>query len=56
MWYDKVIKNLGIIEKEVDYSDNDAAFKALWTIGQLCNTATFVYDADSTVDMIHQKR
>eukprot|EP00730_Choanoeca_flexa_P001989 TRINITY_DN10871_c0_g1_i1.p1 TRINITY_DN10871_c0_g1~~TRINITY_DN10871_c0_g1_i1.p1 ORF type:complete len:1130 (+),score=306.97 TRINITY_DN10871_c0_g1_i1:51-3440(+) len=56
VWYNKEIKNLGIIEKEVTYDHNDPVFRALWTIGQLCNTATFVYDAESTKDMAHQKR
>ncbi len=56
LWYDKEIKNMGIIEQEISYSVQDPSFKALWIVGQLCNTATFVYDDDSTTEMAHQMR
>jgi sodium/potassium-transporting ATPase subunit alpha len=56
VWYDLEIKKLGIIEKEVTFKPEDASFKSLWTIGQLCNVATFVYDDDSTTEMPHQQR
>ena len=56
VFYDGEIKKLGILEREVTYSPDDSSFRALWTIGQLCNTAVFIYDEDSSKDMPYQKR
>ncbi|EGD75712.1 sodium/potassium-transporting ATPase subunit alpha-B [Salpingoeca rosetta] len=56
VFYDGEIKNLGVLERDITFKPEDPSFRALWVIGQLCNTATFVYDEDSTKDMPFQQR
>lgn len=56
VWFDSEVKNLGIIEKDVTLDAKSPTFQVLWTVGQLCNVAVFVYNELSSKDMPHQER